>query len=186
MHRPIQYTGSKDDCCPITCMPLTELRYPVSFRCASHQAYGCDDLLKWLQTKQTNPLTNLKVTWESSPLELIGPLAEITPTPSRVESKICFVLEGSGDAMAAAAPFGASTTKLWLGFHFSLFIIAISGIVSNKYSGFVLQCLVILFAGSHWYYDAKKNGRIKKLVLVVVAAVLLIGEYLVIIFLFHD
>ena len=181
MHRPIQYTGSKDDCCPITCLPLTELRYPVSFRCASHQAYECDDLLKWLQAKQTNPLTNLKVTWGSSPLELIGPLAEITPTPGRVESKICFVLEGSGDAMAAVK----SITKLWLGFHISLFIIAISGIVSAQYSGFV-QCLVILFAGSHWYCDAKKNGRIKKLVLVVVAVVLLTGEHLVVVFLFYD
>ena len=68
MHAPIRYTGAMDDRCPITCVPLADLSAPVAFRKAPQKAYECDALLQWLLTKQSNPLTNLKVAWRVSPL----------------------------------------------------------------------------------------------------------------------
>ena len=73
----VNYKGTNDAHCPITYKPLSELRSPVAFRDLPQQAYECNDLLRWLNTKSTNPMTNMEVDWHSSFLEAIGQLAGI-------------------------------------------------------------------------------------------------------------
>ena len=63
-----------------------------------------------------------------------------------------------------------STFQLWLGFHIILFIVAISGVISNQFSGMCSDWLFCLqdFIGITMLRNLD-SGRIKKLILVVVA-----------------
>ena len=159
----VEYTGSADACCPITRVPLDELRQPVAFRDMPQHAYECDDLLEWLQVKLVNPLTNLEVLWWNSPLEFIGPVAGMMDDPGLVESKIILTL--NGDAMQE---------NLWVRVHAAVFLLATTDILTSQFV-FYGDCAAIAFALGHWYKNVSTGSHVKKISFLTALSTLLAG-----------
>ena len=73
--QPISFSGDAQTAiCPITHTPLAELELAVAFRELPQVPFECHDIVRWLHKTKINPVTNQEVTWQSSCLELIGPL----------------------------------------------------------------------------------------------------------------
>ena len=165
----VKYTGSVEACCPITLVPFTELRAPVSFRDTPQHVYECEDLLQWLQIRPVNPATNLEISWHLSPLEAIGPVAGMAGDPGLVESTIVKHLDG--DAM----PLIRILSSHWFWIHvIMMFLLVTANIIASQYL-FYGDCLAIVFAVTHWYWNAG-NSREKKLSFFTVISVLFVGK----------
>ena len=132
---PIHFTGSADSRCPITHKSLSELRCPVAFRDTPQHAYECDDLLHWLETKATNPMTNTEVHHWRSLSEVIAPLAGITD-PDLAFTKL--------DAMVA---------EYWTISHAALFLLVTTNVLAPNYRIFG-DLFAIAFAIGHWSWNA--------------------------------
>jgi hypothetical protein len=53
-----RFTGDPDDACPITLVAVRDLRWAVALGEDTDHAYECVALVKWLQLRWRNPLTN--------------------------------------------------------------------------------------------------------------------------------
>ena len=149
----VNYTGTNDAHCPITYKPLSELRCPVAFRDTPQHSYECDDLLRWLYTKSTNPMTNMEVDWQSSFLEAIGPLAGIAD-PVTATAKL------SADAKMTAEAIYRTVCHVFVA----------ADLLAQEFRG-AGDVLAVIFAISHWGWNAWHINR--KLQLALVAALML-------------
>ena len=66
----------------ITHTPLNELELAVAFH-ESTVPYECHALVQWLNVRKVNPMTNQKVSWQYSGLEIIGPLDPWCKDPAK-------------------------------------------------------------------------------------------------------
>ena len=155
----VNYERTHDAHCPITYKPLLELSCPVAFRDTPQHPYECDDLLRWLKTKPTNPMTNKEVDHcQSSFLEAIGPLAGIAdPGPAITK------LSGGAKKMTADA-------ICWTVCHAALFVLVAADLLAQEFRS-AGDVWAFIFAIGHWGWNAWHIHRKRQLA--VVAALML-------------
>jgi hypothetical protein len=68
------FTGDRNDRCPITFIPFTDLECPVVFKNDPVHPYEASALAHWLSIRQIIPHSNTECDWEKSPLEIISPV----------------------------------------------------------------------------------------------------------------
>ena len=59
------------DVCPITLVSYDKLENPVAFIHSPSRLYECEALVRWLQRRKTDPVTNLPVSWEHDATEIL-------------------------------------------------------------------------------------------------------------------
>lgn len=118
--------------CPITL--ADNIKFPVAFHHARHQPYECEALVSWLRLRRTDPMTNLPVDWNESPLEIMGPVRE----SDRVNA---FIIE---EALVRKTMFDFFKTnkRIWI---VSLFLIAAFATYSTIYNGLFLYSSHVAF-----------------------------------------
>ena len=161
----VNYERTHDAHCPITYKPLLELSCPVAFRDTPQHPYECDDLLRWLKTKPTNPMTNKEVDHcQPSFLEAIGPLAGIADQGPAITKP-------SGDTQKMTAD---SICWTLLVCHAALFVLVAADLLlflaQEEFCG-AGDVWTVIFAMGHWGWNAWHSYRKRQLA--VVAALML-------------
>ncbi len=90
----VRYIGAVDAVCPITLIPLNELELAVTFRQNPIHPYECRALVYWLNVLRRDPMTNLRVHWPYSGLEIIGPIDDWCRNPAAAQEILRDELKG--------------------------------------------------------------------------------------------
>ena len=141
----VTYTGSIDSPCPITHVPFRDLTHPVAFLNTPSFAYECDDLIEWLlHGHAVNPMTNTRVTWINSPLEIMGPCGG--ESPDWVAEKLHFNLQGWSLMQWLGKDSFQPIHYLWA--HVCFFLLTANNVI--PYGDFILIPVALI----HWYFNA--------------------------------
>ena len=73
----VVYAGRRDELCPITLNPFTELNHPAVILPDQSHPFELNELIRWLKIRKTNPRTNERLRWQHSAAEVVGIIESI-------------------------------------------------------------------------------------------------------------
>ena len=166
----VPFLGALDATCPITLIPLDELELAVAFRSNPIHPYECRTLVKWLNMRRRDPMTNFYVRWPYSGLEIVGPIDGWCRNPAQAAEILRDELKGKqsllirettcDDVRAGQLAF-LRCTRFWM---YTICIILSAGVQLMAKCPIILDvCGVVNFAtmlvGSHYASTGPYNKR---------------------------
>ena len=147
------------DRCPITLSEICDMEFPVAFHNAPQQPYECAALVEWLSEKQINPMTNLELFWEVTPLECFGP-CESCRSPEIVQAFIESTLGTHEKHESMLKYFSNKDRAGWLCVY--ILLVAVSFNIPEEYTyGFhVAHVFTIIYACAHSAYSSSAQARL--------------------------